>query len=84
METNTRCTEENHTDRICINILHNCLFLINFATKTHKSSYTDNYTHLFSFSSIYSWSETSGNWTTLTLTGLELCKSLLTSWTLRS
>lgn len=45
---------------------------------------TLHFTHLFSFSSMYSWSETSGSWTTLTLTGLELCRSLLTSWTLRS
>lgn len=45
---------------------------------------TLHFTHLFSFSSMYSWSETSGSWTTLTLTGLELCRSLLTSWTLKS
>lgn len=47
-------------------------------------TYTSHHTHLFSFSSMYSWSDTSGNWTTLTRTGLELCRSLLTSWTLRS
>lgn len=46
--------------------------------------HTCHFTHLFSFSSMYSWSDTSGNWTTLTRTGLELCRSLLTSWTLRS
>lgn len=47
-------------------------------------TYASHHTHLFSFSSMYSWSDTSGNWTTLTRTGLELCRSLLTSWTLRS
>lgn len=48
------------------------------------SSGSAHHTYLFSFSSMYSWSDTSGSWTTLTRTGLELCRSLLTSWTRRS